>query len=124
MTQSQKVRRSRNKGGELLSYLGASLAAGLEREGLIPHRASEIALDVMASLRFEFAGQLIYFPRGIQERAEEKAEAIYQKYQAGTAIDDLAHEYGHSVQWVYRLIASVRKKRQSQLKTARYAGRS
>lgn len=88
-------------------------------------RASEVALTAMGALHFEFGGQIIYFPSGnTKAPIEERAEAIYRKFMDGSSIIDLAREYGHSVQWVYHLIAMARKAHRAQTRSLRHGARS
>lgn len=104
----------RRKGTELIAYFGAVISDELEKSGQEGHQASEITVRVMERLRREFAGQNLYFPTGLQKRVGEKAAEIYDKWDAGAAIDDLAHEYGHSIQWIYQLIAGERARRRAE----------
>ncbi len=109
MQQTAK-RDSLTKGPEVLAYMGTILANHLGKEGLPEGKASEVALNVMDIMKDQFGGQNIYFPKGTQVSVEEKAEEIFAKFKAGISIPELAHEYGHSIQWVYKLIADVRAK--------------
>ena len=110
---------SKSKGPELLAHFGAVLAARLGKEGLPEHKASEVALNVMDVMKLEFGGQLVYFPMGLCVNTEAKAEEIYEKFKAQTSVSDLAQEYGHSIQYVYRLLKGVRDKRRAENGIAR-----
>ena len=99
-----------NNAPEILSYLGASLAHRLEKEGIDSQKASHIALNMMDVMRKEFGGQLLYFPKGIQLDIDQKAFDILDKFYKGATISELAHEYQHSIQYIYKVIAKARAK--------------
>jgi Mor family transcriptional regulator len=63
---------------------------------------------VMMVMKKNFGGQNIYFPTGAFGINNEKSISTYKQFQAGKTIPELAFETGHSVQWVYRLIANGR----------------
>ena len=107
----------------MLAYFAEVLAHRLKLAGIEPRRASEIALAVMEHMKFEFGGQNIYFPKGVQEKVADKAEQIHDAFMAGTSIEDLAHQFGHSVQWIYRLIADERARRKAEREAQREATR-
>ena len=114
MTQELKAKREhRSKGPELLAHFGAVLADRLNKEGLAERKASEVALNVMDFMKVEFGGQNIYFPMGFYQSQDEKADEIFKKFMEGASVPELASEYGHSIQWIYRLIANVRAQRKA-----------
>lgn len=115
---------ARRRGPEVLAHLGAVLADRLEKEGVSSAKASEIALNIMGDLRVEFGGQNIYFPQGKNEKVEAKAAELFDKFSAGTSIEELAFEYQHSIQWIYKLIADERAKRKAERDEAREAQRA
>ena len=118
------ARELKSKGPELLAHLGAVLANQLGKEGLPEDRASAISLNVMDVMKVEFGGQNVYFPMGFHVNSEEKAEEIFEKFMAGTSIPDLVREYGHSLQWVYKLISQVRAKRRAEREAEREAAKA
>ena len=119
MKEQANKRELKSKGPEVLAHFGAVLAARLGKEGLPEHKASEVALNIMDVMKLEFGGQLVYFPMGLCVKVEAKAEEIYEKFKAQTTIPELAQEYGHSIQYVYRLIKGVRDKRRAENGIAR-----
>ncbi|KAF7598385.1 MAG: hypothetical protein CGU29_12765 [Candidatus Dactylopiibacterium carminicum] len=101
----------RKRGSELLAHFSVVMTDQLRHEGIELRKAEEISVRIMKCMRKEFGGQNVYFAKETSQKIEEKAAAIYDKWQAGTAIEELAHEYDHSIQWVYRLIADERARR-------------
>ncbi len=99
----------RNKGCEVLGYFASVVSHELKRYGLTEHDANEAAANVMVVMKKNFGGQNIYFPTGALVRNAEKSAAIYEQWRAGKTIPELVFETGHSVQWVYRLIADARQ---------------
>ena len=104
----------RKKGSELLAHFSAVMTDQLKHEGVEPRKAEEIAVRLMEHMRKEFGGQNVYFTKEACKEIEAKAAAIYDKWQAGTPIEELAHEYDHSIQWIYRLIADERARRRAE----------
>lgn len=103
----------RSKGPELLAYLGAVTADQLKKEGVESRKAEEISVRIIGHMTKEFGGQSVYFPMNIQKDTEAKTAAIYDKWYAGAAINELANEYGHSIIWIYKLIANERAYRRA-----------
>ncbi len=103
----------RSKGPELLAHFGDVLANRLCKEGLAQRKASEISLDVMDVMKAHFGGQLIYFPQGTHLANEQKAFEVLKKFEDGASVAELASEYQHSIQWVYRIIKAARDKRRA-----------
>jgi len=115
---------TRRKGPEMLAFMSEFMVNLLEKEGLDKKRASEIGICTMERLMFEFGGQNLYFPLGIHQKTVEKAAEMYDKHEKGATIEELAHEYGHSIQWVYRLLTDERKHRRAQREAEREAARA
>ena len=108
----------------MLAFMSELLVSQLEKEGFEKKRAAEIGIHTMERLMFEFGGQNLYFPLGIHQKTVVKAAEMYDKFEKGTTIEELAHEYGHSIQWVYRLITDERKHRRAQREAEREAERA
>lgn len=104
----------RKRGSELLAHFSAVMTDQLTHEGVEQRKAEEISVRIMEHMRKEFGGQNVYFTKEACKEVEAKAAAIYDKWQAGTPIEELAHEYDHSIQWVYRLIADERARRRAE----------
>ncbi|EBU8698767.1 host cell division inhibitor Icd-like protein [Salmonella enterica] len=115
MNKVNKNPSSRKNGPEVLAYLGAVLSEHLYKSGIPEDKTDQIVLDVMDVMKFEFGGQVIYFPRGHIIKSDERGEEIYAAYRSGKAIPDIAHDFGCSIQWVYQLIARVRAKRRTEM---------
>ncbi|EAU9424058.1 host cell division inhibitor Icd-like protein [Salmonella enterica] len=115
MNKVNKNPASRKNGPEVLAYLGAVLSEHLSKSGIPEDKTDQIVLDVMDVMKFEFGGQVIYFPRGHVIKADERGEEIYAAYRSGKAIPNIAHDFGCSIQWVYQLIARVRAKRRAEM---------
>ncbi|EAU0196824.1 hypothetical protein ATQ06_13005 [Salmonella enterica] len=122
MTKLSEAPESRKKGAEVLAYFGVVLSEQLGNAGLPEDSASKIALDVMDIMKFEFGGQNIYFPRGRIEQCRDKADEVYAKFMNGESIQSLAHEFGHSIQWIYQMIAQVRARLKAEREAARTVG--
>ena len=114
---------ARSRGREVLGAMGDVVANTLEKHGIEKRRASEFALEIMEDMREMFGGQNIYFPAGSVIEQSAKYAEIYDKYWAGTSINDLAHEYKYSVIWIYAVIRSERSRRKAERDAAEDAYR-
>lgn len=115
MTRERKTPvEGRSKGTELMAHMAEVLAERLRKEGVQERQASEISLSVMGLMRFHFGGQLIYFPMEFRVSSEERAFAMLGRFEDGASINELAHEFEHSVQWVYKQLGSARDKRRAE----------
>ncbi len=101
---------------ELLTFICDTLADRLRRCGIGTHDTNEISLDVTDSLRKEFGGQMIYFPKGRLIDADEDAEETYDAFMNGKNIPELAREFKCSMVCIYVRISRVRAKRQAERK--------
>jgi Mor family transcriptional regulator len=110
-----------NKACELLAFMADVLTDMVKRCGIEERKASEVAVETMLRMRTEFGGQQLYFPQGVMQRTEEKADEIYDKFMKGSSIDELASEYGHSIHWIYSLIADARYREKAQREAERKA---
>ena len=113
--------RASSKACELLAFMAAVLTDMVKRCGIEERKASEVAVETMLRIRTEFGGQQLYFPMGAMQAHDEKADAIYDKFMKGSSIEELAAEFGHSIQWIYRLIADVRAKKKAEREAEREA---
>lgn len=113
MTTTTSRPESRKKGPEVLAYFGVVLSEQLGKEGLPEREASNIALNVMDVMKFEFGGQNVYFPQGVVVNRDAKVDEVYRRFMDGESIQDLAHAFGHSIQTIYKLIAEARAKRRA-----------
>ena len=114
----------RNKAGELLEFMAAVLAEMVKCCGIEERKASEVAVETMLRLRKEFGGQNLYFPMGINLDHDKKTREVYDKYMQGIAISELASEYGHSIQWIYKMISEERAVQKAEREAGREAVRA
>lgn len=99
---------TKSKYPELIANMADNLASLLREKGHDDDAANEIASTVAESVRQEFGGQLLYIPKGLAFDVDERAKEIYRKFD-GTNQKELAVEFGHSIQHIYRILAQVRR---------------
>ena len=92
---------------ELLVELAETLEGLLVEEGIGKEEADEISVEAAERVRTVFAGQLLYIPRGRFFERDERDDAIYRKFD-GQNTQQLATEYGLSVQHVYLILKRIR----------------
>lgn len=113
MTTETKMNRS--KGPEVLAYFATIVADELGKIGLPEKEKTEVAINVMERMRFEFGGQLIYFPKNVTANADARNNEIYGHFMRNElTIPELSFKYGISAQMVYRAIASVRARNRAE----------
>ena len=121
MSKPRRIGRASIKSCELLAFMAEVLTDMVKRCGIEGQKASEVAVETMLRLRTEFGGQQLYFPQGAMQRNDEKADAIYDKFMKGSSVEELAAEFGHSIQWIYSLIADARSRKKAQREAEREA---
>lgn len=98
-----------SKGPELLADLGDHTEAILaEKAGLPAERAKEVARALIDRMRYNWGGQLIYFPKGESLDIMERDLEIWAKFN-GSNQDALAREYNTSVQTIYKRLRIIRE---------------
>lgn len=113
MTTETKM--NRNKAPEVLAYFATIVAHELEKVGLPEKEKAEVAINVMERMRFEFGGQLIYFPKNLIANTDARNTEIYGHFMRNElTISELSFKYGISAQMVYRAIASVRTRNRAE----------
>lgn len=109
-----EIKMEKYKSSEVFSFMACTLADSLEKEGMAPRMASNISINVMIRMECEFGGQQLYIPSGRYRKVSEKSEEIYDKYNSGYSVSELAKSYRHSTVHIYSVIASEKKKRKAE----------
>ena len=111
-TKAAKRPTSGDLGDEFSAYLAAWVGGHLIKQGIETRQAENSALEMLSEMRLYFGGQNIYFPRGTRSARNERNLEIYNRHLRNEAtIPELAQEYGHSIQWIYRILNSVREQK-------------
>jgi Mor family transcriptional regulator len=93
---------------ELLIDLAAQSAAALQEVlGIDPDRAEQAGRVIADRMSANWAGQSIYFPKGLSYRLSLRDRKLFADFN-GVNHNDLAKKYGVSIQWVYKIIKAVR----------------
>ena len=96
---------------EILIDAASTLAKALERSGLLPDRASDIAFEAVEALRSTWGGQPIYIPKAEYIELAPLHLQIYERYMAGDDPKDIAPDFDYTVQWVRTIIRTARMTR-------------
>jgi Mor family transcriptional regulator len=98
----------RNKSPELLADLASQCSAVIhERLGLDAVKADEIGRETAERMSFIWGGQNVYFPKGLIYQLSIRDRQIFDEFN-GKNHADLARKYKVSLQWIYKLIKTVR----------------
>ena len=98
----------RSQGPELLVDLANTVAVAMvELLELDKERAEHVGNEVANRMTVHWGGQLIYFPIGTAIKLSARDMAIYNKFN-GQNHSDLAREFGVSLQWIYRIVKTMR----------------
>ena len=92
--------------GELVE----SLSYYLSEKNISTNIAHKIANEVVDDLRANFGGCQIYLPKIYKKKTVARDMEIYTKYTQGAFVNELAVEYGVSLQAIYGVIRRVREK--------------
>lgn len=99
----------RSKGPELLVDLAEQCALALkEIAGLDKDKADQIGREIAERMAAHWGGQNLYFPMGLSYKLSQRDRQIYDDF-TGANHSELARKYGISLQWVYKIVKTVRK---------------
>ncbi|RAS18902.1 Mor family transcriptional regulator [Microvirgula sp. AG722] len=99
----------KSKGPELLVDLAQHTAVALtELLGIEPARAEQAGREIADRMAAHWGGQNIYFPMGLSYKLSQRDQQIYDAFN-GTNHSDLARKYGVSLQWIYKIVKTVRQ---------------
>lgn len=109
----------KSKGPELLLDLADQCAQALiELLAMDKDQAATVGLEIADRMAGHWGGQNIYFPMGTAYKLSVRDHQIFSEF-TGDNHAELSRKFGVSVQWVYKIVKSVKKeelaKRQSQL---------
>lgn len=103
----------RSKGPELLvdmaQHVSGCLVELLEIE---KDKADHVSQEIANRMAAHWGGQNIYFPMGLSYKLSQRDQQIYDEF-SGENHSDLARKYGVSLQWIYKIIKTVRKEEMS-----------
>ncbi|WP_137937797.1 Mor transcription activator family protein [Chitinivorax sp. B] len=100
----------RSKGPELLVDLAQHVAASLvELAKLDQAHSEQVGWEIAERMASHWGGQNVYFPMGLTQRISERDQLIYQEF-TGTNHAELARKYGVSLQWIYKIVKTVRER--------------
>lgn len=103
------------QGTELAASMAAVLSGCLLKYGFQGRQAEEISLFVLDEVRRVYGGQNVYFAREDRLKGAERNAEIYERWQRNElSVDDIAREYGFSLQWAYRVIRQERERRRAE----------
>ncbi len=106
-------------GEELLEDLGGKIKAALvSLAELNPDLSEHVGNEIVNQMSEHWGGQIIYFPQGMMQKISTRDLQIWEEF-SGSNHAELARKYHISLQWVYRIVKTMRKqqtqKRQGQL---------
>lgn len=99
----------RSKGPELLVDMAQHVTVCLvELLGVPTEKAEQVAHEIANRMASHWGGQNIYFPMGLSYKLSQRDQQIYDEFN-GDNHSDLARKYGVSLQWIYKIIKTVRQ---------------
>jgi len=109
----------KSKGPELLIDLAQHVSVTLiELLTLDQDKAEQLGREIADRMAAHWGGQNIYFPMGLCLKLSQRDQQIFDEFN-GTNHSDLARKYGVSLQWIYKIVKTVRQeelaKRQGRL---------
>jgi Mor family transcriptional regulator len=93
---------------EVLLDVAACLTGSLERRGILPETAAEIAHEATESLRKRWGGMDLYIPKGEELELAPKYLLIYERWKAGVDQLTLVRDTGYSRQWITQIVRAAR----------------
>ena len=111
----------RSKGPELLIDLTQHIAHALgELIALDSEQAEHGAKEVADRMAAHWGGQNIYFPMGLSYKLSQRDRQIYDDF-TGANHSELARKYGVSLQWIYKIVKTVRQEEMARRQGALFA---
>ncbi|MGO2258667.1 MAG: Mor transcription activator family protein [Hafnia alvei] len=105
----------RSKGPELLVELAHHVAETIvDVTGLDLKVAEQVGNSVATRMMLVWGGQNVYFPMGISWNASQRDLQIFSEFN-GRNHSELAKKYSVSLQWIYKIVKTVRKEEQARM---------
>ena len=99
----------KSKGPELLVDLAEQCSVALrETAGLDKDKAEQVGREIADRMASHWGGQNIYFPMGLSYKMSQRDRQIYDDF-TGANHSELARKYGVSLQWIYKIVKTVRQ---------------
>ncbi|MBN4667879.1 DNA-binding protein [Pandoraea nosoerga] len=99
----------KSKGPELLVDLAEQcVLVLLESAGLDADKATQVGREIADRMAAHWGGQNIYFPMGLSYKLSQRDRQIYDDFN-GANHSELARKYGVSLQWIYKIVKTVRQ---------------
>ena len=99
----------KSKGPELLVDLAEQCSLALkESAGLDKDKADQVGREIAERMASHWGGQNIYFPMGLSYKLSQRDRLIYDEFN-GSNHSELARKHGVSLQWIYKIIKTVRQ---------------
>lgn len=77
--------------------------------GLDEDKAQKVAEAVADSMRHDWGGQQLYFPKGLEIDISQRDYKLYNRWNGTPShLAYLAKEYDVSIQWAYKIIKAIR----------------
>ena len=99
----------KSKGPELLVDLAEQCSLALkESVGLDKDKADQVGREIAERMASHWGGQNIYFPMGLSYKLSQRDRQIFDDF-TGANHSELARKYGVSLQWIYKVVKTVRQ---------------
>ena len=99
----------KSKGPELLVDLAEQCSVALrETAGMDKDKAEQVGREIADRMASHWGGQNIYFPMGLSYKLSQRDRQIYDDF-TGANHSELARKYGVSLQWIYKIVKTVRQ---------------
>ena len=99
----------KSKGPELLVDLAEQCSVALrETAGMDKDKAEQVGREIADRMASHWGGQNIYFPMGLSYKLSQRDRQIYDDF-TGSNHSELARKYGVSLQWIYKIVKTVRQ---------------
>lgn len=99
----------KSKGPELLVDLAEQCSLALkESAGLDKDKADQVGREIAERMASHWGGQNIYFPMGLSYKLSQRDRQIFDDF-TGANHSELARKYGVSLQWIYKVVKTVRQ---------------
>lgn len=98
----------------LLNEVAATIEDVLDTFPFLSVQARKLSTEITEYLRKLFMGNNFYITNRATRNFHDRNAQILSDFYRGVSHRELSKKYGHSVQWIYKIIADERKKEKEQ----------
>lgn len=102
---------------EFHEQLATSIMQRLIERGIASEDSERIGWEIADEIRKEWGGDVLYIPKGSWWETYKLHDEMYDRYNRGAEVKDIAREYGRALQATYAILRRVKARRKAKQPT-------